>query len=209
MRTAVWARSTWPSTSTPRRRASTGRKLQETVELATRFLDNVVDANKYVPAVPEIEEAARRARRIGLGIMGLGDLMYHAGIRYGSPEGEEFAAQIMEFIRFHAMRTSIEQARTRGSFPAIEGSIYDPDNLQWRPPTPLSPYTHDFGRPALDWSEIVAGHPDLWHPQCRPDHGGAHRHHRHRLGLRGLRLRAGLCPGLHPPLSRTATRTWS
>lgn len=132
-------------------------KLQETVELATRFLDNVVDANKYVPAIPEIEEAAQRARRIGLGLMGLGDLMLHAGIRYGSPEGEELAAQLMEFIRYHTMRTSIQRAKTRDSFPAIEGSIYDPEKLQWRPPTPLSPYIHDFGRPALDWDEIVHG----------------------------------------------------
>ena len=132
-------------------------QLQATIRLATRFLDNVVDANSYVRAVPEIEEAARRARRIGLGIMGLGDLMYQAGIRYGSPEGEEFAAQVMEFLRYHAMRTSIERARTRGAFPAIQGSIYDADDLQWRPPAPVSPYTHDFGRPPLDWSEIVQG----------------------------------------------------
>ncbi len=132
-------------------------KLQETVELGLRFLDNVVDANKYVPTVPEIEEAALRARRVGLGIMGLGDLMFQAGIRYGSSEAEEFAAQILEFIRFHAMRTSIERARERGAFPSLQGSIYDPLNLKWRPPTPLSPYVHDFGRPPLDWNEIVQG----------------------------------------------------
>ena len=132
-------------------------KLQQTVALATRFLDNVVDANRYVPTVPEIEEAARRARRIGLGIMGLGDLMFQARIRYGSPEGEELAAQVIEFIRYHAMRTSIEQAKARGPFPATEGSLYDPENLQWRPPTPLSPYTRDFGRPSLDWHEILRG----------------------------------------------------
>ncbi|MGD8793186.1 MAG: adenosylcobalamin-dependent ribonucleoside-diphosphate reductase, partial [Anaerolineae bacterium] len=119
-------------------------RLQESVELATHFLDNVVDANKYVPAVPEIEEAAHRARRIGLGIMGLGDLIYQAGIRYGSPEAEEFAAQVFEFIRYHAMRTSIELAEARGPFLAIEGSIYDPQDLQWRPPAPLAPYGHDF-----------------------------------------------------------------
>ncbi|MGD8598463.1 MAG: adenosylcobalamin-dependent ribonucleoside-diphosphate reductase, partial [Anaerolineae bacterium] len=132
-------------------------KLQTTVELSTRFLDNVVDANKYVPAIPEIEEAARRARRIGLGVMGLGDLMFAAGIRYGSPAAEEFAAQVMEFVRFHAMRTSIKRAEERGPFPSIEGSIYDPGELQWLPPTPVSPYTRDFGRPALDWGEIVDG----------------------------------------------------
>ena len=59
-------------------------KLRQQVELATRFLDDVVDANKYVPAVPQIEQAAKNSRRIGLGIMGLADLMYHSGIRYGS-----------------------------------------------------------------------------------------------------------------------------
>ncbi|MFN2218246.1 MAG: adenosylcobalamin-dependent ribonucleoside-diphosphate reductase [Anaerolineae bacterium] len=132
-------------------------KLQESVELAVAFLDNVVDANQYVPTVPEIEEAAHRARRIGLGIMGLGDLMFSAGIRYGSPEAEEFAAQIMEFVRFHAMRTSIDRARERGAFPAIQGSIYDPMNLQWRPPAPIAPYVRDLGRPPLDWNEIVQG----------------------------------------------------
>jgi ribonucleoside-diphosphate reductase alpha chain len=131
--------------------------LQETVEIATRFLDNVVDANRYVPEVPQIEEAARRARRIGLGIMGLGDLMYHARIRYGSPEAEDFASQIMEFVRYHSMRMSIHRAETRGPFPAIQGSIYDPDDLRWTPPTPVSTHSRDFGRPSLDWQRIVQG----------------------------------------------------
>ena len=98
-----------------------------------------------------------RARRIGLGIMGLGDLMYALGVRYGSAEGQEFAAQIMEFVRYHCMLTSIELAQERGPFLAIKGSIYDPDDLKWQPPTPLEPYAHDWGRPALDWDAIVAG----------------------------------------------------
>ncbi len=129
--------------------------LQQTVETATIFLDNVVEANAYVPAVPQLEQAAKRARRIGLGIMGLADLLYHVGIRYGSPEGQEFAAQVMEFIRYHSMRTSIQLAKQRGAFPAIEGSIYDPKNLTWSPPEPLEKYQHDHGRPLLDWKMIV------------------------------------------------------
>jgi ribonucleoside-diphosphate reductase alpha chain len=131
--------------------------LRQSVVTATRFLDDVVDANAYVPAVPQLKEAAHRARRIGLGIMGLADLMYHVGVRYGSDEGQEFAAQVMEFIRFHAMKTSIDLARERGPFPAIKGSIYDPENLTWTPPKPLTPYQRDWGRPALDWNEVVAG----------------------------------------------------
>jgi ribonucleoside-diphosphate reductase alpha chain len=132
-------------------------KLLKTVALSTIFLDDVVEANAYVPAVPQLKEAAHRARRIGLGIMGLGDLMYHVGIRYGSGEGQEFAAQVMEFIRYHAMQTSIELAQERGPFPAISGSIYDPQNLHWQPPAPVAPYTRDFGRPRLEWDLIIQG----------------------------------------------------
>ncbi len=139
------------------KRAVDWAKLQRTTEEATHFLDNVVSANKYVPAVPQLQQAALRARRIGLGIMGLGDMMYALGVRYGSRVGEEFAGQIMEFVRYHCMRTSIKLAEERGPFESIHGSIYDPDNLKWQPPTPLTPYTHDWGRPPVDWSEVVDG----------------------------------------------------
>ena len=132
-------------------------KLRESIETATRFLDDVVSANAYVPAVVELEEAAHRVRRIGLGIMGLADMMYALGVRYGSVDGQEFASQVMEFVRFHAMRTSIDLAREYGPFLAIEGSIYDANDLRWDPPTPLVPYVHDWGRPVLEWSEIIEG----------------------------------------------------
>jgi ribonucleoside-diphosphate reductase alpha chain len=131
--------------------------LRLNTELSTIFLDDVVEANAYVPAVPQLAEAAHRARRIGLGIMGLADLMYHTGIRYGSEEGQEFAAQVMEFVRYHAMRTSVELAEKRGAFPAISGSIYDPMSLKWQPPQPLNPYQRDWGRPLVDWQAIEAG----------------------------------------------------
>ncbi len=132
-------------------------KLRKSVLLATIFLDDVVQVNAYVPAVPHLKEAAHRARRIGLGIMGLGDLMYHAGIRYGSPEGQEFGAQVMEFVRYHAMRTSIELAKARGPFPTIKGSIYDPGATKWQPPQPITPYSHDWDRPAIDWQQVLEG----------------------------------------------------
>ncbi|HIQ04635.1 MAG TPA: ribonucleoside reductase class II, partial [Anaerolineae bacterium] len=134
-------------------------QLRESVEQATHFLDNVVTANRYVPAVPQLREAALRTRRIGLGIMGLGDMMYRLGIRYGSEEAQEFAGQVMEFVRFHAMKASIELARQRGPFPVIKGSIYDPDHLKWQPPQPITPYTRleKWGRPLLDWDEVLEG----------------------------------------------------
>ncbi|MEX1143334.1 MAG: adenosylcobalamin-dependent ribonucleoside-diphosphate reductase [Anaerolineales bacterium] len=132
-------------------------KLCVSTELSTRFLDDVVEENAYVPAVPQLKVAAHQARRIGLGIMALADLLYHVGIRYGSPEAQEFSAQIMEFVRFHSMRSSVALAKERGPFSAIQGSIYDPQNLTWTPPTPLLGYQHDYGRPALDWAEVVTG----------------------------------------------------
>jgi ribonucleoside-diphosphate reductase alpha chain len=132
-------------------------KLRESTILATRFLDHVVDKNAYVPAVPELRQSALNARRIGLGIMGLADLMYHAGVRYGSEESLEFAGQVMEFIRYHCMLTSIAMAKEHGPFPAIKGSIYDPENLTWSAPEPLFPYTRDWGRPAVDWQLVFEG----------------------------------------------------
>lgn len=131
--------------------------LRQSVATATVFLDDVIEANAYVPAVPQLALAAHNARRIGMGIMGLADLMYHVGIRYGSREGMEFAGQVMEFVRFHCMQTSIELAEKRGPFPAIQGSIYDAAHFKWQPPTPINPYTLDFKRPAIDWDTIVDG----------------------------------------------------
>ena len=132
-------------------------KLRENTHQATRFLDDVVDANVYVPAVPALKQAALRARRIGLGVMGLADLMYHVGVRYGSPAGEDFGAQVMEFVRYTSMQTSIELAHERGPFPAIEGSIYDPNHILWQPP--VSPFENQqyWNRPNLDWKNITEG----------------------------------------------------
>lgn len=135
-------------------------KLRVTIKQSMRFLDNVVEVNAYVPSVPQLREAAMRCRRVGLGIMGLADLMYHCRVAYGSETGEEFAAQLMEFVRYYAMAESIQMAAERGAFPAIVGSIYDdkqPGGMRWTPPTPLRPYQRDFGRPSLDWSSIVTG----------------------------------------------------
>ena len=55
------------------------------------------------------------------------------------------------------MKTSIELARERGPFLKIRGSIYDPDNIKWTPPTPLKPFTYNFDRPTLNWTEIMDG----------------------------------------------------
>jgi ribonucleoside-diphosphate reductase alpha chain len=132
-------------------------KLRQTITMSTRFLDNVVAANEYVPAVPRLKEAALQARRIGLGIMGLADLMFHVGVGYDSAEGRDFAAQVMEFISYHAYLSSIELARERGPFEVIENSIYDPDNITWSPPTSVEAQILDFNRPAIKWQNVIDG----------------------------------------------------
>ena len=55
------------------------------------------------------------------------------------------------------MQESITLAEERGTFQSIQGSLYDPHDLHWQPPTPLFEYTRDFGRPALDWQQIADG----------------------------------------------------
>lgn len=131
--------------------------LRQSTVTATRFLDDVVESNAYVPAVPQLTEAAHKARRIGLGIMGLADLMYHVGVRYGSKEGQEFGAQVMEFVRYHAMLTSIELAEERGPFPAIEGSIYDKKSMKWEAPKSLVKVENNWNRPEVKWDAITKG----------------------------------------------------
>lgn len=106
-------------------------------DMAYRFLDDVVDANGYVPSVPELEWAAQNGRRVGPGLMGLADAMVmlanpqtgEIGVRYGADDGLDFASQLSERMRFIAMRGSILRARDRGSFPWIRNSIYDPELL--------------------------------------------------------------------------------
>jgi len=132
-------------------------RLKETIHLSVRFLDDVIDVNKYVAAVPELEEAAKKVRRIGLSIMGLADLMYKVEIPYGSTKGQDFASQLMEFIRYETMLASTQLAKERGAFPACPGSIYDPVNVTWVAPKPLVAHKENFGRPKIEWKVVLAG----------------------------------------------------
>src|SRR4030042_3120236 len=63
----------------------------------------------------------------------------------------------MEYIRYHALLTSINLAEKRGAFPAIKGSIYDPNQMTWVPPEPITPYERDFNRPKVEWDKVVDG----------------------------------------------------
>ncbi len=92
------------------------------IEIAVRFLDNVIDVNKY--PLPQIAEMTRANRRIGLGIMGWADLLLKKRLRYDSPEALEFAEKLASFLREKAGEQSEKLGELKGSFPNINRSIY-------------------------------------------------------------------------------------
>jgi|LSQX01.3.fsa_nt_gb ribonucleoside-diphosphate reductase alpha chain len=97
--------------------------LRQTAELAVRFLDNVIEANRY--PTQEIHDATHLTRKIGLGVMGFADLLFQLGIPYDSEAALELAGRIGQFIRDAAWTASEELAETRGTFPAWEGSLWN------------------------------------------------------------------------------------
>jgi len=99
--------------------------LRQVVQLATHFLDNVIDANQY--PLPEIDDLAQRIRRVGLGVMGYADLLIRIGVPYNSEEAIAVARRVMEFVDEEAKKESERLAETRGVFPAWAESIWGPD----------------------------------------------------------------------------------
>lgn len=131
-------------------------KLAETVKVAMRALDNVIDLNLYP------SEKAKRSnlqnRPVGLGIMGFAELLARKGISYNEPEAAELADQIAEFVSYHAILTSHELAKERGSFPRFDQSEWAKGRV---PIDTLDDLERERGEPVavdrtmrLDWAMV-------------------------------------------------------
>ncbi|NYZ74124.1 hypothetical protein H0O00_03200 [Candidatus Micrarchaeota archaeon] len=108
-----WSRTDW-------KKKVDWNRLRYVVRLATQFLDNVIDMNKY--PIPQIKEHTQSNRRIGLGVMGFSRMLFKMGIRYDSELGYAVGEQVMKFIQDEARKMSHELGRARGSFPNFKKS---------------------------------------------------------------------------------------
>ena len=98
-------------------------KLQRTVNIAIRMLDNVIDINYY--AVPQAKKSNLLHRPIGLGLMGFQDALYLQSLAYGSDDAVTFADRCMEAISYYAILASSDLAKERGSYATYPGSLWD------------------------------------------------------------------------------------
>lgn len=93
-------------------------KLRETIRVAVRMMDNVVDVSRF--PLPEQEKEAKDKRRIGLGVTGLADALALGGIAYGSDEAVKWVDEIMQIVAVDAYQASIDLAKEKGSFPLLD-----------------------------------------------------------------------------------------
>jgi ribonucleoside-diphosphate reductase alpha chain len=134
------------------------KKLRETIRMAVRALDNVIDINFYPT------EAARRSnmrhRPIGLGVMGLANTLYLKGIAFASEAAVEFNDEAMEAIAYYAYEASTDLAAERGAYSSYKGSKWDRGLL---PPDTVDLLEKERGLPIqvprgsrMDWSSLRA-----------------------------------------------------
>jgi ribonucleoside-diphosphate reductase alpha chain len=98
------------------------QRYEEVIRKTTKFLDNIIDVNTY--PVEEINVASKESRRIGLGVMGVADLLYKLRIAYNSKEGYELQSKLAEALTYYSMEESVALAKSRGEFPLCSESEY-------------------------------------------------------------------------------------
>jgi ribonucleoside-diphosphate reductase alpha chain len=106
------------------------KNLEETIKWGVRFLDDVIDVNRY--PLPQIQKITLDNRKIGLGVMGFADALIKMGISYTSTEAIRKASEIMKFFHLSSLKASRRLADERGVFPNHALSIYPRKNLKLR-----------------------------------------------------------------------------
>ncbi|OHA15907.1 MAG: ribonucleoside-diphosphate reductase [Candidatus Tagabacteria bacterium RIFCSPLOWO2_01_FULL_42_9] len=123
----VWS---FIKTDSRERKSVDWKALAKAVRTGVNFLDNALDINAF-PLKP-IEDMSLNTRKIGLGLMGLGDLLFDLKIPFNSEKGMQFMEKLMEFINYHSKLESIELAKERGAFPYFGKSFYAEGRLPFR-----------------------------------------------------------------------------
>lgn len=125
------------------------QKYEETIRKTTRFLDNIIDVNNY--PVNEIDVASKESRRIGLGVMGVADLLYKLRIPYNSKEGYEMQSKLSEALTYYSMEESVALAKTRGEFPLCSKTEFPEGKI------PIAAY---YEKPksvhSYDWDALIS-----------------------------------------------------
>src|SRR6185295_7396638 len=124
------------------------QRYEQAIRLATRFLDNIIDMNKY--PVEEISRATKETRRIGLGIMGIADLLFLLKEPYNSKAGYEFMNKLAEAVSYYSMEESVAIAKARGPFPLFKDSDYMKGRIPVAGYYELPKETHTY-----DWDTLI------------------------------------------------------
>lgn len=124
------------------------QRYEQAIRLSSRFLDNVIDMNNY--PVEEIDINTKLTRRIGLGIMGMADLLFLLRIPYNSKDGYEFMNKLAEALSYYSMEESVALAKSRGSFPLFKETDYVRGKIPIAGYYELPKETH-----AYDWGSLI------------------------------------------------------
>ncbi len=118
-------------------------KLKRTVQDAVRFQDNVIDATPYF--FDENYQQQMSERRVGMGTIGLAEMLIHLGLRYGSPQGVEFIDKLYQFISITAYETSVDLAREKGAFSKFEVDKFLQSGFMQRMPEYIRHLVRQYG----------------------------------------------------------------
>lgn len=117
--------------------------IAETVKIAVRLLDNIIDLSNYPLEKQRMEANAKR--RMGIGITGLANMLVFLGVKYGSPESVRLSEEVMKTITCAAYESSVELAKEKGSFRMFEADKYAQSRFIKRLPVELQAAIRQYG----------------------------------------------------------------